>query len=204
MDINTFLTDNASAIIGLIGVVIGAILTSIPIIFIQLLQRYWDIKDDRKHWRRESLLKRFSPIQNWLDTTLRFTEAFEQWFNDNNNGNQSSNFIDVVDDELRHFYTEHRNDDAIVYSHALSTGDEELLGLLRGFRSIRTRYSEELSTYDNDRITANRLALDAVASKLARRLEYLLEQAHPIGGPYHDKSIFNFRRKFSTKKKERD
>ena len=200
MDINTFFMNNASAVMGLIGVIAGAILTSIPIIFLQLLQRHWSINDENRSWRRTRLQQRLSPIQDWLDKSLQFTEAFTRWFNSDDDGKQPSNFLNVAEDDLRQYFNEHLNEEAIVYSHAVSTGDEELINLIKAFRGIRTDFINSLSSNNNIAIEAHRIALDALASKTARRIEFLLEQSHPIGGPYHDKSVFRFfRRKLQFK-----
>lgn len=195
MDINQFLANNASAVMGLLGAIIGAGLTSVPFIVFQLLQRKWQIEDEKKQWRRDRLLNRLSPIQDWLDKTLRFTQAFTRWFNDNNAEKQPSNFFDVAEDDLRQHFQEHLLDEAIIFSHTVSTGDDELLSLIRGFKGLRTKYIEALTANDNSQIEAHSIALEAIASKTARRVEFLLELAQPIGGNYHNKSIFRFFRK---------
>lgn len=201
MDINQILTNHFSAVMGLIGAIIGSVFTSVPFIVFQVLQRKWQVEDEKRQWRRDRLLNRLSPIQDWLDKTLRFTQAFTQWFNDDNAEKQPSNFIDVAEEDLRQHFQEHLLDEAIVFSHAISTGDDELLSLIKGFKGLRTKYIEALTANNNAQIEIHRIALEAIASKSARRVEFLLEQAQPIGGNYHDKSVFRFFRKKASSKK---
>jgi hypothetical protein len=189
------LIDNASAVIGFIGAIIGGLITAVPFMIFQILQRRWQVEDEKRQWRRARLLNRLSPIQDWLDKTLRFTQAFAQWFNDDNAEKEPSNFFDIAENDLRQHFQEHLRDEAIIFSHAVSTGDDELLSLIRGFKRLRTNYMNALSSNDENKIEAHRVALDAIASKTARRVEFLLEQAQPVGGNYHDKSIFRFFKK---------
>jgi hypothetical protein len=195
MDINQFLIENTSAVMAIIGAVIGGIITSVPFIVFQIMQRKWQIQDEKRQWRRSRLLNRLSPIQDWLDKTLRFTQAFTQWFNDDTNEKQPSIFVDFTEDDLHQHFQEHLRDEAIVLSHAVSTGDDELLSLIKGFKGLRTNYIQALSANDKIKIEANKVALEAIASKTARRIEFLLEQAQPIGGNYHVQPVFRFFRK---------
>jgi uncharacterized membrane-anchored protein len=195
MDINAFFVNNATAVIGLIGVLAGALITSIPIVFLQLLQRRWFINDEKRNWRRNRLLHRLSPIQDWLDATLRFSKVFAIWFYDDNNNKKPAEFINVVEEDLARVFKDHQNNEAIIFSHAVSTGDEELLALIKSFSEISTEYIDSLTANDNNKLEASRILLDAMASKAARRIEFLIEQARPIGGPYHKKSIHRFFRR---------
>lgn len=195
MDLNQFLIENVSGLIAIISVIIGGIITSVPIIVFQTLQRKWKIEDENRQWRRSRLMNRLSPIQDWLDNTLRFIQAFTQWFNDDNPNKQPSNFLDIAEDDLRQDFQRHSRDEAIIISHAISTGDEELLTLLNGFKKIRSDYIKYLRENDKTKIEANRYALEAIASKTSRRLEFLLEEAQPIGGNYHKKLESKFLKK---------
>jgi hypothetical protein len=82
---------------GLISVIAGAIITSVPLIFLQYSQRKWYVDDEKRQWRRDRLLRRLSPIQDWLDDVLRFTQAFSLWFNQDEN-KEPADFLNIVED----------------------------------------------------------------------------------------------------------
>jgi hypothetical protein len=85
-------------------------------------------------------------------------------------------------------------------SHAISTGDEELINLINRFRIVRIQHMESLSSNDKKNAEILHGALEVIASKTARRIEFLIEESRPIGGSYYNKAHRRFfRRKPKTK-----
>lgn len=190
MDIYTFLKDNVESIIGFVGVIVGATLTLIPII----IQRRWHIDDEKREWRRNRLLYRLSPVQEWLDSSLRFAHTFADWYWQDEN-NEPAKFLHIAENDLNDHMKDLGKQESVMLSHVMSTGDDELFSLIRSIISIRIKYVESLQSNDMKSINTYGVSLDATVSKAARRIEYLLEEAKPVGGPYHNKSFFRFLRR---------
>ncbi len=202
MDINQFLLENATAVMGLIGVIAGAVLTSIPIILLQLLQRRWQIQDERRQWRRDRLLSKLSIAQDWLDDVLRFTDAFEKWLSDDNDLT-TAELLEAAENDLGERAKDYEKNEAIMFSRVMSTGDEDLIKLIINFRAGRTFFLESLKTNDEKKISVAGFALQATAAQIARRIEYLIEKASPLGESRRKQSFLQlFRRKPKMEKKE--
>lgn len=178
MDIQELLSENVVAQMALLGVVIGSLLTAIPAIILQIFQRRWQLKDEQRNWRRERLLHRLSPIHDWLDTVLQLLRAF---YATSREETVSIAILGSAVEELKPKFWKHEHLDAIVLSRAVSTGDSKLLKLVEDVISFRNAYIAALSVEDEENRVDTKKALEAVASKTARRVEFLIEQAKPVG-----------------------
>lgn len=200
MSLADFIVANSGAFVALAGVVVGSVLTAVFAISLQVLQRRWALQDESRQWRRDRLLIRLSPIIDWMDITLRMMRAFISSMQE---GYVKSDFWDGIEEDLRLHFREHEHHDAIVLSHAISIGDKELNKLVNAFSGIRNDFMSVITEEDSVRIEAHRMALDVVASKTTRRIEYLLEKAKPLPGPYlNDSWIHRFRQRIRESRKE--
>ncbi len=204
MDINQFLSQNAIAVIGFIGVIVGSVLTSIPIILMQLLQRRWQVQDEKRQWRRNRLVAKISIAQEWLDDVLRFTDVFEKWVSEDSDLTQAE-LLEAAEKDLGERAKDYEKNEAIMFSRIMSIGDEKLIKLIVNFRAARVYFLESLKTDDKKKIDMAGFALQTTASQIARRIEFLVEQANPMGESHQKFSFFQiFRRKHETQRKEPD
>ena len=184
---NQFFIENASGILAIIGAIIGGIISSIPIIVFQYLQRKWHIEDEIRQLRRSRLLITISPIQEWLDNILRFSQDFLQWSYGNHGSTEATKITGLSDDVLQQRFSENFREQTNIETHVLSIGDKELISQIEAIIDLRTKYIDALSSKDETHIKGSILSLQIVASKTARRIEFLIEQAKPIGDQYTSK-----------------
>ena len=71
MDFNRFVTENATAIFSLLGVIVGAVIVGIFGLVSQAYQRRWNIDLQRREWMRQRRERQLGELVAWLNQWLR-------------------------------------------------------------------------------------------------------------------------------------
>jgi len=82
MDWKTLIAQNASALIGFIGAIIGVAVGAIISFLLQYQQRRWVLDDQLRQWKRQRLTEHITPIQDWINIIFRMLRTFESLSNE--------------------------------------------------------------------------------------------------------------------------
>lgn len=172
MDWQSFFDANVTAIIGLLGVMIGGILGLISASLLQVLQRRWTLDDQRREWRRNRLVKRLTPIQDWVNVTIRLLRAFER---SSKGGFADTDFWDGLEEDLQTHFRDHERHDALIFIQSAPVRDEKLTKYVNAFANIRNAFMKALAEGDETRVSAHGGALEISGTLVGSRIDDLLE-----------------------------
>lgn len=172
MDWRSFFDDNVTAIVGLLGVMLGGILGLISATLLQVLQRRWTLDDQRREWRRNRLAKRLTPIQDWVDVTIRLLRAFER---SSKESFADTDFWNGLEEDLQTHFRDHERHDALVFVQTAPVRDKKLTKYVNAFAEIRNAFMEALTEGDETQVHAHMGALEISGTLVGSRIDYLLE-----------------------------
>jgi hypothetical protein len=118
-----FSTINLSALIGLAGVIIGAVLGAVPTFFLQKKQRQWALDDQRREWKRQHLSERVNPIIDWVENVLQLLGLFDAVTNEEI---AKTELWETLETQLPQQFKEHELKYASIDYQVTAIGDDQL------------------------------------------------------------------------------
>ena len=173
MDWKTLIAQNASALIGFTGAIIGVAVGAIISFLLQYQQRRWVLDDQLRQWKRQSLTEHTIPIRNWINETFRMLRTF-QFISDEKFARTA--FADAFSSELQGQYKAHASFDATLYPHITALGDEEIIKYCEMFRKSYLLFIDVATKKDINRILEIQTALVGSSTLINRRIDALFEE----------------------------
>jgi hypothetical protein len=173
VDWKTLIAQNASALIGFTGAIIGVAVGAIISFLLQYQQRRWVLDDQLRQWKRQSLTEHTIPIRNWINETFRMLRTF-QFISDDKFGRTA--FADAFSSELQEQYKAHASFDATLYPHITALGDEEIIKYCEMFRKSYLLFIDVATKKDINRILEIQTALVGSSTLINRRIDALFEE----------------------------
>ncbi len=172
MDWKTLIAQNASALIGLIGAIIGVLVGAAISFLLQYQQRRWLLEDQLRHWKRQRLSEHIAPIQNWVNETLRMLRTFE--FLSDEKFAQTA-LADDFNSELQEQYKAHLSFDSTLYPHIIALGDHEIAKGCDLFKEAYFLFIDVATKRDKSKISDVQQALVMSSTLIDRGIDALFE-----------------------------
>jgi hypothetical protein len=184
MDLLSFINDNSTAFIALIGVILGSICTAIITFFTQRYQNRWIRESQDREWIREHRQEKLGQILEWLNRWLRSASkalTVEKLFYEvKKSGRQiGKKEVEVITESLKNSDELLRDISPTIKPLINSFGDMELKVLYRKFISTISSYSSVLDSNniqktieDNKRIITE---VEDIVTETQKRVNYLVE-----------------------------
>lgn len=173
MDWATFFSTNSSALIGLVGVIIGAVLGAVPTFILQKKQRQWALDDQRREWKRQRLSERVNPIIDWVENVLQLLSLFDAVTNEEI---AKTEFWETLGTQLHQQFKEHELKYASVDYQVTAIGDDQLKDYCNEFGNLRNHFLAVLVNKQLTEIIKARGDLAKTAALICGRTEVLLEE----------------------------
>jgi hypothetical protein len=137
MDWTTFFSTNSSALIGLIGVVVGVILGAIPTFILQAKHRQWTLDDQRREWKRQRLSERINPIIDWVESVLELLSLFDAVTNEEI---AKTELWEPLETQLHQQFKEHELKYASIGYQVTVIGDDQFKDYCNEFEDLRNHF----------------------------------------------------------------
>lgn len=173
MDWKTLITQNISALIGLLGVIVGVAISAVISFSLQYQQRRWALDDQLRQWKRQRLTEHITPIQNWVNETLRMLRMFE-FLSDEKFARTA--FADDFSSELQAQYKAHLSFDSTLYPHIAALGDQDLAKGCELFEKAYHLFVDVATKKDKSKIADVQNALLMSSTLINRRIDALFEE----------------------------
>jgi hypothetical protein len=180
MDWPKLLSENASALIGLLGVLLGVLLgglvAAVPAFALALKQRSWALDDQKRVWRRERLAARLAPITEWVDETLRLVSTFEMA---TSKALAATEVWELAQAQMLEKFKSHQELAATLKAYVAGLSDHQLSALCLAFAKRRDELLEAIPGEKNV-VSKMGARLSETAALIHQRVETLLEETFSV------------------------
>jgi hypothetical protein len=177
MDWKTFLAQNTSALLALIGVIVGFVIS----LLFQVLQRRWTLYDYRMNSKRELFLNHIDSARSYVYSLLKMLKTYDFYINSRDGTrDEPLGFREKYEQKIWEDYEEYISKSATVDSDILAIRDNSLMQLCGEFRKI-TGEVHFFTAIDNvpESITTKLLIdLNISSSQVLRRLDELVDELY--------------------------
>jgi len=173
MDWKTLIAQNASALIGFIGAIIGVAVGAIISFLLQYQQRRWVLDDQLRQWKRQRLTEHITPIQDWINIIFRMLRTFESLSNEEFT---KTTFSDSFNLELQGQLKTYASFDSTLYPHIIALRDEELAKGCDMFKVACFRFADVVAEKNKSKIPDIQKALILASTLINHRIDALFEE----------------------------
>jgi hypothetical protein len=169
-----FVEENSTALIGLLGVIVGAVLAALATLVTQAQQHKWAVEGQRREWRRHRIQGQLDAILAWQTQWLRTASGvrhLEDELQAAKDRKSRSPDLDIrsTKDDLQRQVRQLRDlaAPALPLIHAIN--DADLLRIHGEFMAVTSRYESILKNRDfGSTIESNRAVVDEVTAIVAQ------------------------------------